>query len=413
MREDAQDRECEREKSTLVPWGCAAACGEARAAGRGGRTGTHALHHPFLGQGVRPTPSSSSHASPLLNSEVARFCAAFMAAEVRSHAGFGHGPDRDVPGALIAAFHKMDEKLRSARPAPPSARLAATAAHLSPPPPATLLAGDEMEEEEEVIGAAASTTAAGPSASAGGDENRAPPAGAAAAPAEGGEAGPASEAAATAAPAPAPVPTPAATCASAAATIAAAAAARSQAGCTALVALLSGTDLWVANAGDSRAVLCGPTGVAVPLSSDHKPGEPGEAARIRAAGGFVAAVGGVARVNGSLALSRAIGDLAFKDPARAPPDQVITAQPDVRHYSLTPGDAFLLLACDGVWDVLSSQGAVDVVRKALESAPGNATAAAHALVDACLSPDPAVTRGAGCDNVTAAVVLLPTAEGGE
>jgi len=348
-----------------------------------------------------------------------------MASEVRSHAAFGHGPARDVPAALAAAFHRMDEQLRRARPAPPSARLAATAAHLSPPPPSTLVDEEEErgEEEEGGGGAVATSSANGDAAAAApGDENAKPAAPAPAQPPTDGEAGPSSSSppdgggTATAPappPPPLPPPSPAATCAAAAATLAAAAAARSQAGCTALVAVVSGADLWVANAGDSRAVLCGPTGVAVALSSDHKPGEPGEAARIRAAGGFVAAVGGVARVNGSLALSRAIGDLAYKDPARPPPSQVITAEPDVRHFVLQPGDAFLLLACDGVWDVMTNQAAVNVVRAALASPGGTPASAAHALVDACLSPDPAASRGAGCDNMTAAVIVLPTAGVGE
>jgi protein phosphatase 1G len=343
---------------------------------------------------IRPLNTNThSHTHAPKHSEIARFCAAFLAREVRSHAAFtAAGPARDVPAALAAAFHRMDELLRAARPAPPSARLAATAAHLSPPPPSTLAAEVEGEEGgEEDAGASA---AGAPPSSSSGDENAAPAAQAGAA--ADGAPQPSSSSSAP------PLPP------SHASTLAAAAAARAQAGCTALVAVVSGTDVWVANAGDSRAVLCTAAGAAVALSSDHKPGEPGEAARIRAAGGFVAAVGGVARVNGSLALSRAIGDLAFKDPAHSPPAQVITAEPDVRHFSLSEGDAFLLLACDGVWDVLGNQEAVDVARRALEGEAGSPAAAAEALLDACLSPDPRLSRGAGCDNMTAAVVVLPT-----
>lgn len=74
---------------------------------------------------------------------------------------------------------------------------------------------------------------------------------------------------------------------------------------------------------------------------------------------------------------------------------------------LSAGDHFLLLACDGVWDVLTNQGAADVVARELGLGRSPAEAAAS-LLDACLSPDPRATRGAGCDNMTAAVVLLPT-----
>jgi protein phosphatase 1G len=62
-----------------------------------------------------------------------------------------------------------------------------------------------------------------------------------------------------------------------------------QAGCTAVVAVLKGRDLYVANAGDSRAVLCR-GGAAVALSVDHKPASDGERTRITTAGGFVSEV---------------------------------------------------------------------------------------------------------------------------
>ena len=62
------------------------------------------------------------------------------------------------------------------------------------------------------------------------------------------------------------------------------------------------------------------------------------------------------RVNGNLNLSRAIGDLKYKCNQELPPaQQIITAEPDVCRVQLQPGDRFLLLACDGVWDVLTNQ----------------------------------------------------------
>ena len=67
-----------------------------------------------------------------------------------------------------------------------------------------------------------------------------------------------------------------------------------QAGCTAVVAVVKGSELWVANAGDSRAVLCR-GGQALALSEDHKPQSETERNRITAAGGFVSDVGGVSR----------------------------------------------------------------------------------------------------------------------
>ncbi len=62
------------------------------------------------------------------------------------------------------------------------------------------------------------------------------------------------------------------------------------------------------------------------------------------------------RVNGNLNLSRAIGDLKYKGNTELPPkDQIITAQPDIMRIALTPEDTFFLLACDGVWDVMTNQ----------------------------------------------------------
>jgi serine/threonine protein phosphatase PrpC len=182
---------------------------------------------------------------------------------------------------------------------------------------------------------------------------------------------------------------------------------RVQAGCTAVVALKRGNDLYVANAGDSRAVLCRAGGQALALSEDHKPAHATERDRILAAGGFLSEIGGVCRVNGNLNLSRAIGDLKYKQNSGLHPrDQIITAQPDVRHVKLEPGkDRFLLLACDGVWDVMTNQEAVDFISARLDEGR-SASQAACDLIDACLAPDPKEARGVGCDNMTAIVVLL-------
>ncbi len=116
-----------------------------------------------------------------------------------------------------------------------------------------------------------------------------------------------------------------------------------------------------ANAGDSRSVL-GVKGRAKPLSFDHKPQNEGqflllldsstkltlgsgEKARICAAGGFV----DFGRVNGNLALSRAIGDFEFKKSAELSPEQqIVTAFPDVITHSISDDDEFLVIACDGM-----------------------------------------------------------------
>lgn len=99
------------------------------------------------------------------------------------------------------------------------------------------------------------------------------------------------------------------------------------AGATAIVAVLTGRVLTVANAGDSRAVLCRAGGATLPLSFDHKPQQEVEMTRITKAGGFVNHFG---RVNGNLNLSRSLGDLKYKQvPGISPPEQIITAEPDI------------------------------------------------------------------------------------
>ena len=88
-----------------------------------------------------------------------------------------------------------------------------------------------------------------------------------------------------------------------------------------------------------------------------------------------------------------------------PKDQIITAQPDIRKFKLTSEDRFFVLACDGVWDVMSNQDAVDFVSQRLDQGM-EPTQIACAMLDACLANDPKEARGIGCDNMTAIVVLL-------
>lgn len=87
-------------------------------------------------------------------------------------------------------------------------------------------------------------------------------------------------------------------------------------------------------------------GEAKPLSFDHKPTNQGETSRIVAAGGFVE----FGRVNGNLALSRALGDFDFKQNSNLDPEQqIVTADPDITVHEATPEDEFVVLACDGAF----------------------------------------------------------------
>lgn len=119
-------------------------------------------------------------------------------------------------------------------------------------------------------------------------------------------------------------------------------------GCTAVVALIRGDTLFVANAGDSRCVVsC--NGKAIEMSEDHKPEDERELNRIQKAGGKVTVDG---RVNGGLNLSRALGDHTYKDNPDLPLNQqMISPEPDVRQLKIAPEHEFMILACDGIWFV--------------------------------------------------------------
>lgn len=180
-------------------------------------------------------------------------------------------------------------------------------------------------------------------------------------------------------------------------------------GCTAVSVLVTPTHLVAVNAGDSRVVLCR-DGKAIALSQDHKPNDEVEQTRIVRAGGTVEETQGGARthyrVNGNLNLSRAIGDMEYKkNTALLPSEQIITSTPDVFQLERTPEDEFLILGCDGVWDVLSNDDAVQFVQSRI-AADKSLEDICEEIADECLSPDPKATQGIGADNITCIIVDL-------
>eukprot|EP00918_Siedleckia_nematoides_P029409 GHVU01063409.1.p1 GENE.GHVU01063409.1~~GHVU01063409.1.p1 ORF type:complete len:510 (-),score=57.80 GHVU01063409.1:287-1816(-) len=177
---------------------------------------------------------------------------------------------------------------------------------------------------------------------------------------------------------------------------------RDPSGCTAVAALItSDNKIYVANAGDSRSVLS-VMGEAKPLSFDHKPTNIGERTRILGAGGYVEC----GRVNGNLALSRALGDFEFKKNYNLGPEaQIITSNPEVTCHEITKEDEFLIIACDGIWDCLSSQQVVDFVRYQVSEGK-ELTEIGEMMCDHCLAPDTISGAGIGCDNMTVLVVAI-------
>ncbi|XP_072973097.1 probable protein phosphatase 2C 41 [Typha angustifolia] len=125
-------------------------------------------------------------------------------------------------------------------------------------------------------------------------------------------------------------------------------------GSTAVTAILiNGRKLWVANVGDSRAVLL-KGGTVMQLTVDHEPSA--ERGIIENRGGFVSNMpGDVPRVNGQLAVSRAFGDKSLKLHLRS--------DPDIHYEDTNDNTEVLILASDGLWKVMSNEEAVDIARK--------------------------------------------------
>ncbi|KAL1202340.1 putative protein phosphatase 2C 22 [Cardamine amara subsp. amara] len=167
-------------------------------------------------------------------------------------------------------------------------------------------------------------------------------------------------------------------------------------GTTALAAILFGRLLVVANAGDCRAVLCR-QGKAIEMSKDHKPMSSKERRRIEASGGYVYD----GYLNGQLNVARALGDFHMegmkkkKDGSEGGP---LIADPELMTTKLTEEDEFLIIGCDGVWDVFMSQNAVDFARRRLQE-HNDPVMCSKELVEE------AIKRKSG-DNVTAVVVCL-------
>jgi serine/threonine protein phosphatase PrpC len=171
-------------------------------------------------------------------------------------------------------------------------------------------------------------------------------------------------------------------------------------GSTANLVMLTPSIITCANAGDSRSVLSR-AGVVVDLSFDHKPTHPGEMERIKKAGGSVMR----GRVGGIIGVSRGFGDFLFKDNDDLDAwEQQITAKPDFISLERDNGaDEFIILGCDGIWDVISNDSALKFVRTRLQSGQFTVEEISKALVHYCL------TEGSK-DNMTLIVVLFEAGE---
>lgn len=191
-----------------------------------------------------------------------------------------------------------------------------------------------------------------------------------------------------------------------------------QSGSTGATIVLFGRRLFAANVGDSRVVLARKNGACLELTSDHKPSRPDEAARVRAAGGFILHK----RVMGELAITRAFGDKSFKMGIKAMLEEdadelggaggvsddatkdltapLVSAEPEIASIVLSHDDEFLLLACDGLFDVFKSQDAITFARQELIAHRGEPAEVARILSDQAIR----VRRSR--DNVSILIIVL-------
>lgn len=179
-----------------------------------------------------------------------------------------------------------------------------------------------------------------------------------------------------------------------------------ESGSTAVCALITETHLIMSNCGDSRGMMCirlvdnnDGSIICAPILTtiDHKPETPSELERIRAANGYVFNN----RLRGVLGVSRSFGDFKYKSEARLGPlEQMLSPEPDfyikLRDYKM---DEFLVLACDGVWDVYSLEEVCDYVYSQIRTTSKDLKCIADELVDTCL------TRGS-TDNITVIIIDL-------
>ncbi|MEQ2213419.1 Protein phosphatase 1A, partial [Xenoophorus captivus] len=168
-------------------------------------------------------------------------------------------------------------------------------------------------------------------------------------------------------------------------------------GSTAAAVMISPRYIYFINCGDSRTFLCH-NGQVVFYTEDHKPFNPREKERIQNAGGSVT----LQRINGSLAVSRALGDFDFKEVDWRPQtEQLVSPEPEVYELERTPEDEFLILACDGVWDAIGNEELCAFVRNRLQVCDD--------LRDICTQVIDLCLYKGSLDNISIIIVCFPGA----
>lgn len=167
-------------------------------------------------------------------------------------------------------------------------------------------------------------------------------------------------------------------------------------GSASIICLVFGDRIITVNLGDSRAVLSR-KGVAIELSTDHKPTLKSEQERIIKCGGSVT----LGRIDSILAVSRAFGDFDYKN---GPQGNLVEIEPELTQIFINPvEDEFLILGCDGLFEAYTSQSLVDTIRKRLLEMPPTEQNPNRVIREII---NEAIFEGKTNDNVTALLINL-------
>lgn len=152
---------------------------------------------------------------------------------------------------------------------------------------------------------------------------------------------------------------------------------KDESGCVCITCLIGPEQIYLINIGDSRAIIFSAEGQILAFTEDHKPDDPAEQERIHEAGGTISkpCAGDVLRVENQLAMTRVLGDFAMDK-------QIVPPMADIVQFPRKSSAAFVVLACDGIWDVMSNEDvAMFVSQRTLKL---KLEEIASQLVDECL-----------------------------
>jgi serine/threonine protein phosphatase PrpC len=152
-------------------------------------------------------------------------------------------------------------------------------------------------------------------------------------------------------------------------------------GSTAISCFITPSHIYLINCGDSRAIMVRDNQIAL-STYDHKPMNPTERDRIQKAGGSVM----IQRVNGSLAVSRALGDFEYKNvEGKGACEQLVSPEPEIYIIDRDNSkDEFIVLACDGIWDVMSNEELKNFIRARMR-VTNDLVKISNEVLDLCLN----------------------------